>query len=256
MKLLILIILNFTIIKSIKLECKFYIKKWDSFYGPNTEDHYCCSAGSSFTITSKDDRSITEVIGTHLPGKTANDVEMFKVLYSTVKYFPLGIEKFFPKVKIVTLNNTKLEEISQEDVRPFGAELISLWLWDNNLKSIDGNLFEFNPNLQKIDLDKNQINYVGHFALSRLKKLNEIYFQFNDCHSEKVVNDSNAALILAKTIESKCNISQSSKILRKIEESKNELKNKSDDIKSQIMKMQLKMKEMSQIFGKNDFFND
>lgn len=54
---------------------------------------------------------------------------------------------------------------------------------DNNIEVIDSDLFDFTPNIERIDFDNNKIKLVGKRAFSKLKNLSKLFFSNNQCFS-------------------------------------------------------------------------
>lgn len=78
------------------------------------------------------------------------------------------------------IHQSKLREIHQYNLEPF-TELIYLSLAGNELQVIEKDLFKYNPNLIDISLEHNHIQHVEPNVFSDLKKLENIYFNYNPC---------------------------------------------------------------------------
>ncbi|CRK90086.1 CLUMA_CG003804, isoform A, partial [Clunio marinus] len=68
---------------------------------------------SAITIPNMNIQSIT---GTHLEGKSDEDVEAIRFKDTTVNYFPQGLNKIFPNLKTVEIDNCGLKSITQRDL--------------------------------------------------------------------------------------------------------------------------------------------
>jgi Leucine rich repeat len=141
------------------------------------EDGYECEA----TITDfGDSNTLTAITGDHLPGMTDADVNGVSSYSLNSTVIPRNLPNFFPNLEALKWDNTFLETISSEDLRPF-PDLKFFWIDYNQIVSIDGNLFEHTPNLRLISIEKNQIRHVGQDLLTNLSSLQIIYFQANPC---------------------------------------------------------------------------
>jgi Leucine-rich repeat (LRR) protein len=118
-----LIFVSFLEANSIQLNCDFKI----------IHKIYTCQA-KNLKITSKDDRHISEVIGTHLRNKNIKDVTSFFSADNQIIFFPLNLENFFNLTKI-RINNGNLREIKLEDLQNF-KNLTVLDLSKNKIEKI------------------------------------------------------------------------------------------------------------------------
>lgn len=99
---------------------------------------------------------------------------------TTMNYFPKGIGKFFPNLKVLRVRNTKLKVIEKNDFK-FMSKLEMIDISGQDLKNLDGNLFDYTPKLRFVYLSTNQLNHIGFGLLEGLKQLQEAYFSFNAC---------------------------------------------------------------------------
>lgn len=87
---------------SISLECKYSNNK--------------CIVQNTFKITSKDDRTITEVKNElKVDPEEITSIVMDSI---TVKYFPKKLENFFKKLDTIMINNCDLQEVEKADLEP------------------------------------------------------------------------------------------------------------------------------------------
>lgn len=188
-----LIFLTFQLTSSTTLECS---------YSDRNDHGYKCDA-ITLRVTSKDDRSITKVLGTHNSRKNNDNVKFFDAIGKTVQYFPKDLEKIFPNLEVFQIYGSSLKEISNEDLKGF-ENLKMLWLSTNNIEAINRRLFEFNQNLEWIDFSYNKIKHVDVRAFEGLNMLKSLVFDSNPCHSGNAVNDPSAVGELVVQIEGKC----------------------------------------------------
>jgi hypothetical protein len=164
---------------NIELECK---------YNELISRGYYCEVQNAILISSKDDREIFEVRGQHMSGKNNDDVKTFYCKDKKVNFFPRNITKFFPNIATIFINWADLQEIQKEDLKPFGRKLKNLWLGSNKIRVIEGDLFYFSPNLERIDLSRNKIIHIDSRAFDVLEKLHSLWVNTNPCTS----NDNQA----------------------------------------------------------------
>lgn len=192
MKVFFFLILTFSSTLSLRLHCKFVQSE---VFG------YGCHA-INFKILNGNDRTITEVVGIHFPGKTHNDVTAFSSYGQEVRFIPLGLTNFFPNLKLFEIAQANLAKISPNDLEQFGPKLSYIFFGENKLKTIRGDLFKFTPNLRWIDLNHNQISQVEPGTFSNLKSLYRISFINNLCYKGEA---KYGALPMAiKRIEKQC----------------------------------------------------
>lgn len=160
---------------SIKLTCDFELH----------DNLYTCFPQKSFQITEKSDRTITEVDGKHLEGKSLADVVKFQSKGNVIKYFPEKLAAFLPKLENIDISSAKLQEVKREDFQPFGSRLKAIKLTHNEITSLEPGLFQHNINMETINLSDNQIKYVGEGALASMKfHIISISFYNNRCYND------------------------------------------------------------------------
>lgn len=175
---------------------------------------YACDV-QSFKLSSPDDRDLTRVTGTHETGKMDDDVVDFYNEGKIKNFFLQNIKKFFKNVQKVTFAHANLSTLSKFDLKPFGSQLTVLRFHYNNLEAIESDLFEFTPNLYWINLQNNQLKFVGKGTFSNLQELTRFYFSNNPCHSF-YTEDRSLVIKLISIIESKCTDTQALERQRKL----------------------------------------
>lgn len=158
-------------VESITLECKFE---------ESTSFGYTCEV-EFITITSKIDRTITEVTGNHENNNKNDDVKYFKAQNQNVEFFPLELTKIFKNLESVEISESNLSEIHSSDLQQFGEKLKELTMGSNKIKIIEADLFKFNENLESIDLAFNQIYFIESQVFNGLDKLTKLYLDENSC---------------------------------------------------------------------------
>lgn len=109
---------------------------------------------------------------------------IYKVLIKDQKisYVPTGLEKYFAHIKVLRIQNTPLKEIRQQNLKDF-RQLKFLEIFGTHIESIDGNLFDFNLEIESLHLQNNRINFIVLGAFDKLAKLKFISLVDNTCFS-------------------------------------------------------------------------
>lgn len=145
---------------------------------------------------------MSEVSGTHSQNKTIENVRSFGVGNRIMHFMPNGLEKFFTNLILLDIYSTGLLEINKEDLEPF-PDLNFLSLTNNELQTIDFDLFVYNPNLEMVLLWGNKIETVND-AFYILPKLRYLSFRNNSCYSGDAKNNQNKITALIKEIHKNC----------------------------------------------------
>lgn len=157
-------------VKSFEIECEFkYV-------------YYTCVT-ENFTRTSKDDFTITSVIGKHHDDWDNSYVHRFALKGLKWNFFPKNILDVFPNVNVLHIEDTNINSITSNDLKPF-ERLTSVTISGNKIEKITSDLFKHTPNLKDLDLDGNQIKIIESGAFDGLKKLNFFYIRDNPCTKE------------------------------------------------------------------------
>lgn len=163
-------------VNSISVDCEFRDDEWGGGkYG------YECFV-KSINITSKNDRTITEITGAHLEGRNNCNVVQFDSRVKSANYFPKDLEKFFPNIEtIVIVTGAGLKEISKEDLKPFGTKLRALFIGQNPFDVVDFDLFRYNPNLELISFYESPIKHIDDGTFDNLPKLSTLIMTNVEC---------------------------------------------------------------------------
>lgn len=101
-----------------------------------------------------------------------------------MKSLPKGLKQKLPKLRAIDIKSCGLTSLNQDDMMPFGRDLISAAFWYNSLTSLDANLFEHNPNLKFIAFNGNPIKFIepGFFEnLAFMMSLQQVKFSDAGC---------------------------------------------------------------------------
>lgn len=153
---------------------------WCRFY-PQNEYGYTC-IGMEIEIFSKDNRTVTSVRGAPLSGRNVSDVTYFSIFSRAIYYFPRGIENVFKNVINIQISDAQLLEVVQDDLKPFGNNLKMLWMFKNNLSTLEANLFEFNQNLESLNVSQNYFKTIDAKLFDNLPVLRLFDLSNNFCN--------------------------------------------------------------------------
>lgn len=132
-------------------------------------------------IASDSETSVTAVQGLHLDERNNNDVVSLAAIQTrNIDLMPNNIGSFFPNIEAVEFMDGSTSSISAENLQQF-PNLRSLNLYGLNLISLSSDLFTYNPDLEWLDVQVNQIELVGLNLLDNLPKLTTARFSRNVC---------------------------------------------------------------------------
>jgi hypothetical protein len=157
---------------AIDLQCVFEVHRWIFVSGND-----CIALNVNIT----DGETIKSINGqTNFDGL---DLKILDIKHGVVHFIPKGLGRFFPNLEALAVDDSELKKIVQKDLLPF-PKLKMLSLYHNQIKFLPGNLFGGNLELKHLQFSLNPITHVGHNLLTPLKKLERVYFQWNDCMSK------------------------------------------------------------------------
>lgn len=128
----------------------------------------------------KPNTEIEAVEGTHLEGKCNEDVTWIQFLNLNIKYFPRGLGKLFPNLRIFEITSCDLTEIKRDDL--VGVEHLEEFIVSSNqLTSLPSDLFFGMQKLKIITFRNNKLESIGSNILEPLIKndLTDIDFRGN-----------------------------------------------------------------------------
>lgn len=136
----------------------------------------------NYFIVLKANTTVDKIEGSHMAGKTLDDVKTIYIANAECHFMPSGFEKYFKNLEGIQIYQSKLKAITQQDLRPF-PNLKEIYLDNNQLTQIDSNLFEFNSKLRRIALGNNRIRTISVDVFDPLPDLTHVHFNSNVCIS-------------------------------------------------------------------------
>ena len=168
---------------------------------------YFCDISQYLYLTSNESRTIGNIWGSH-KYTTATDDKVLGVRSrgNIIDYFPIGFEKKFRNLKLISFHHGRLKEIRQSDLRPF-IYLELCYLGHNDIKFLEDGLFEYNPDLKYVSLENNKIKAVGFYVFAGLEKLTYLLMvsPFDQCIKRSVKDNRKDVNKLIEDIKKVCN---------------------------------------------------
>jgi len=144
-------------------------------------EFYSCRRDNLTASTRRDDRYVDEMVGTHMSGKTFNDVRGVHIRGDIVHYFPWKMDHHFPHLTVIAIEYTNMLEIRGSDLAPF-PDLEYLYLSYNWIEVIEKNLLMSNPKLKGIALEYNRLRFVHEHVFNNVVKgLRFVHFAKSGC---------------------------------------------------------------------------
>lgn len=168
--------------------------------------------------------------------------------HQIVNFLPVGLGRIFPNVIGFRVSNSKLKEVKRKNIR-FFPKLEELWLSYNDLEILHSDLFEANPKLRGIYMERNKIIFVGSNILAPLKNLETANFNLNSCIDEAALNPSEISS-LETALTSGCGHDAITYLLqgKQYEANKEKLKEIEEDTEStDVQEYEKKLKTLERI---------
>jgi Leucine-rich repeat (LRR) protein len=175
-KVFLFIVLSTASARAETLKCHFRTSSLNAFTTPL----YTCSVQNN-KLFRHSRASIDAIDGQHAVNMTNDDVQGLSILsIYNMKFLPTNIERFFAQLILLHIWNTDYEEIHQRDIKGF-SKLKYLFVGNNQLRTIEGDLFSFNGDLEFVWMNFNKIARIDPLAFSHLTKLRNLKLFGNEC---------------------------------------------------------------------------
>jgi hypothetical protein len=161
-----------SIASALTLNCDF--RDHRSYWGLN----YACVVQN--LSTNETDRTITDINGTHVAGKTNDDITKVLVEHQQCKYLPLNVGAHFKNLEVLYVMKSHVEKLTNKDL----DGLTKLKIFDvsyNPIKRLHKDFFVGHESIQIVSFYDCSLNFIETGALEALTNLKEGHFQFNEC---------------------------------------------------------------------------
>lgn len=146
-----------------------------------SDKYYSCRRDNLTAATRRDDRYVDDMVGTHMTGKTHDDVRGVHIRGDLVHFFPLRMEHHFPHLTVIAIEYTNMLEIRGSDLMPF-PDLEYLYLSFNSIEVIEKDFLMSNPKLKGIALEYNRLRFVHeHIFNNVVRQLEFILVKESGC---------------------------------------------------------------------------
>lgn len=152
------------------IECEYSVESY-AYVGTL----YACT-GSIVHDDHKD--TVTSISGSHHRRMNDSMVEALWIYQKHLNYFPKNLERFFPSLKAISLEENAITKVSNGLLRPH-KHLEWLNLLGNRIAKLDSDIFDDLPNLKVVDFYGNHIKEIGQEI--KLPSTGNINFHSNIC---------------------------------------------------------------------------
>lgn len=152
----------------------------------------------------------------------------------SVHYMPKFSELLAQSLEVLYISHCHLKSINRDDLKQF-PNLRMLYLANNDLVSLDSNLFEFTTKLEVISFSWNKLTFIGVNILGPTKNLSKIWFIESGC-----VNYYAEMPVMTETVEAELQAKCGAKEIREAAALRNqndELEKKNDEFSNVIAKL-------------------
>jgi hypothetical protein len=188
-------------VDAVTVRCAFGSRTWPNVTG----SFYQCTVQNREVFTASL-VSIDGAVGTHTGDHVNDDVTEFTLdSVPNLVHFPKNLEKVFPDLEAIQIYSTKLQAITQDDLKVF-PRLKAAYFGYNQLKAITADTFRFNPKLEVIYLNNNLIFHIEPQTFDGLRRLAGLYLNDNDdnCRLTNAATKSDTATFVQKINNRKC----------------------------------------------------
>ncbi|KAL7013757.1 hypothetical protein ACKWTF_015565 [Chironomus riparius] len=195
----VLILLQFaTINYSFNIQCNYITNDWLAI-----KEVYECEVKNNLTTTSRELSIVENVSGSHRSGYKDQSVTAFFLKEKGINYFPTGLQHAFENIKAISIQNDKIKEIRQSDLK-FLPKLLVFEIHKNEIEVIEDELFAYNPNLQYVSFSGNKIVHIGLKVFENLQKLTYLRLLNNFCINREAIDDAAETIKIIEDVKSKC----------------------------------------------------
>ena len=179
---------------AITLNCEF--KDHSSYWG--TE--YACVVHN--LTTTETNRTITVINGTHMEGKTNDDVIKVMIQHQECPLLPINLGEHFKNLKILYVMKSHVRELTNKDL----DGLTKLKIFDvsyNPIRILTKDFFVGHETIEIVSFFSCSLVYIENGTLEVLTNLKEGHFQYNECVDFRG-DDKMLLPMLIERLEEKC----------------------------------------------------
>ena len=247
MKSLIFILSIISTVRAVTFNCEFrFVESLNLFSTYSCDDPIVSNVNES--------ENLTAVSGTHMSGKTNNDVKgLFINHVPHLTFIPRGIENFFPNLQALGSFNTSISTLNGDELEPFTNLYWFRFVNIHGFERVPGNLFSSNPSMRHVDFSNNNIKHVGENFLNNNTNMIRLEFDNNYCVNQSAKYTSipplidhlrtNCTDIEVTTEEPSCG--DFNEIICELQEQNLILMAKNEEMKEEIQVLNTKVDEMS-----------
>jgi Leucine rich repeat len=162
---------------------------------------YECDVQNPVTILDKNEQ-ILRANGSHENYYTDHDVTGFWAEGKIIYYLPRDLDAIFHNLLAFSVVESKLREIARENLKVF-VHLRFVSFRDNEIESLERDVFASNPELEVISLKNNRIKFVDGEVFSGPNGLKKLHFDGNLCASRSARSRYDTIGLIAE-IREKC----------------------------------------------------
>jgi hypothetical protein len=140
--------------------------------------HYACVADKLKTTLL--DREITAVNGTHVKGKSHDDVKKFYVKKQSCPVLPLNLGGFFKNLEVYYVMNSHLRHLFTGDLDGL-HDLKAFDVSHNPVEQLGRDFFKGHESIERISFFDCHLKIIDPEALTPLENLQTAAFQYNVC---------------------------------------------------------------------------
>lgn len=169
------------------------------FWGDSIGTVYSCNPK---VVRINESRNVVGVSQNHLAGKSDQDVKGVIIQKQQIDSIPEDINLFFTNLEGIYFSDCPIKSFGKNDLLPF-PRLKHFAIVRGQLKTIDGDVFKYLPELLYILFRGNSITNVGPGIFQYSPKLNWASFEANLCINSQA-NDRTAVANVGRELAFKC----------------------------------------------------
>lgn len=164
---------------------------------------YQCEVKNSLHVKSREYSVIESATGEHSILKSNDDVISFYAKNKDIQFFPRGLEKVFRHLRSIYIDFSKIREVCQDDLKSL-PNLVYLCITNSEIRFFEDGTFDFNPDLEIIWLNGNEIFHFDANVFKNLNKISWLSLASNTCMNMVATNSLVNSKLLIDIIQVRC----------------------------------------------------